>query len=105
VISYEVDPPTAVVLSGWGNRSQWYRNLQAAPPVAISIGDERWLNPAFEVLEPERGVEFVERYRHDHPLLMWSLDRFFGWPRKASDEERRALERELCIGEFRPGDG
>jgi len=105
VISYEADPPTAVVLSGWGERSQWFRNLQAAPPVAVSLGGERWLSPAFEVLDPERAVEVVEGYRRDHRLLMSLLDRFFGWPRKASEEERRALERELCVVELRLDDG
>lgn len=46
VIKYEADPPAAAMLSGWGERSQWFRNLQAAAPVAVSIGSDRWLNPA-----------------------------------------------------------
>jgi deazaflavin-dependent oxidoreductase (nitroreductase family) len=106
VIKYEADPPAAAVLSGWGERSQWFRNLQAAPPIAVSIGGERWLSPQREILEPDRVVKAVEEYRHNHPLLMSSLDRFFGWPRNASDEERARLARDLKVIVFRPdGEG
>jgi deazaflavin-dependent oxidoreductase (nitroreductase family) len=102
VIKYEAEPPAAAVLSGWGERSQWFRNLQAAPPVAIWIGGERWLSPQFEVLKPDRVVEVMEEYRRNHPVLMSLLDRFFGWSRDASDEERRRLARDLCVVVFRP---
>lgn len=103
VIRYEADPPAAAVLSGWGERSQWFRNLRAAPPVAVEIGGERWLEPQWEVLEPDQVVEAVEEYRRNHRLLMSSLDRFFGWPQNASEEERRRLTRDLCVVVFRPG--
>lgn len=102
VIEDETDPAAVAVLSGWGERSQWFRNLRAAPPVAIQIGGERWLGPRCEILEPDRAVEAVEGYRRTHPLLMWLLDRFFGWPRNASEETRRQLARELCVVAFRP---
>lgn len=102
VIRYDSDPPAAAVLSGWGERSQWFRNLQATPPVAVSIGGERWLNPQWEVPEPDWTAEVVEEYRRDHPLLMSSLDRFFGWPRNASEGERRRMARDLRVVVFRP---
>jgi len=102
VIRYEAAPPAAAVLSGGGERSQWFRNLQAAPPVAVWIGGERWLSPRHEVLEPDRVVEAIEEYRRNHRLLMPVLERFFGWPRNASEAERRRLARDLCVVVFRP---
>ena len=102
VIRYRDDPPAAAVLSGWADRSQWFRNLQAAPPVSVSIGGEGWEQPECEFLEPDDVVEAIEEYRSHHRLLMSSLDRFFGWPRDASEEERRRLARELHVIEFRP---
>lgn len=105
VVKYEADPPAATVLSGWGDRSEWYRNLEAAPPVAVEIGGERWLEPRLEPLQPDGAAEVLEAYRRDHPLPMSMLDRVFGWPRDASEEERGRLARDLRLVVFSPDDG
>ena len=102
VIHYEAKPTYAAVLSGWGKRSHWFRNIEASPPLAVWIGEDRWLEPKFIVLEPDEVVEVVEEYRRNHKLLMWSLDRFFGWPRNVSDERRRELMRDLTVVVFSP---
>lgn len=102
VIHYEEKPTFAAVLSGWGERSQWFRNIRASPPLAVWIGEERWLEPELTILEPEEVVEVVEEYRRDHGFLMWTLDRFFGWPRNATEEQRRVLARELTVVVFAP---
>ena len=102
VIHYEADPPFAAVLSGWGKRSQWFRNIQGSPPLAVWVGKDRWPKPGFTVLEPDEVVEVVEEYRRKHALLAWSLDRFFGWPRNASEEQRRELMRNLTVVFFHP---
>jgi deazaflavin-dependent oxidoreductase (nitroreductase family) len=104
VIHFEAKPTYAAVLSGWGKRSQWFRNIEASPPLAVWIGEDRWLEPEFLVLEPDEVVEVVEEYRRNHRLLMWTLDRFFGWPRNIGDERRRELMRDLTVVFFRPPD-
>lgn len=105
VIHYEAEPPYAAVLSGWGERSHWFRNIQAAPPLAVWIGKERWLQPEFTVLEPYEVAEVIEEYRRNHGFLMWTLDRFFGWPRRAGEEQRRELARDLTVVVFSPTKG
>lgn len=102
VIHYESEPPSAAVLSGWGRRSQWFRNIKASPPIAVCIGKERWVKPEFAVLEPDEVVEVVEEYRRNHGFLMWTLDRFFGWPWKASADQKRELARDLTVIMFSP---
>jgi deazaflavin-dependent oxidoreductase (nitroreductase family) len=102
VIHYETKPHYAAVLSGWDKRSQWFRNVHASPPLAVWIGKERWLEPEFTVLEPDEVVEVVEEYRRNHGILMWTLDRFFGWPWKAGEEQRRELARDLTVVVFSP---
>jgi deazaflavin-dependent oxidoreductase (nitroreductase family) len=102
VIRYEADPPSATVLSGWGERSQWFRNIRANAPVAVWIGGERWLLPEHIVLEPDQVAEVVEEYRRSHGILMWVLERFFGWPWRTSEEQRKQLARDLTAIVFRP---
>jgi deazaflavin-dependent oxidoreductase (nitroreductase family) len=102
VIHHEANPPSAAVLSGWGTRSQWFRNIQASPPLAVCIGRERWAEPEVAVLEPDEVVEVVEEYRRNHGFLMWTLDRFFGWPWKATAEEKGELARDLTVIMFSP---
>jgi deazaflavin-dependent oxidoreductase (nitroreductase family) len=102
VIHYAEKPVFAAVLSGWGERSQWFRNIQASPPLAVQVGKERWSEPEFVVLEPDEVVEVVEEYRSNHGFLMWTLDRFFGWPRDATEEQRKELARELTVVIFTP---
>src|SRR5512144_249303 len=102
VIHYEAEPPYAAVLSGWGERSQWFRNIQASPPLAVWVGQDRWLEPEFTVLEPYEVVELIEEYRRNHGFLMSTLDRFFAWPLKASEERRRELARDLTVVAFSP---
>lgn len=104
VIHYKAEPPLVAVLSGWGERSQWFRNIQASPPRAVWIGGERWVEPEFAVLEPDEVVEVVEEYRRDHGFLMWTLDRFFGWPWGATAEQRRELARDLTVVLFSPAE-
>jgi deazaflavin-dependent oxidoreductase (nitroreductase family) len=101
VIKYEGERSTAYVLSGWEERSQWFRNLQASPPIAVLIGGQRWSNPTSEILPPDRAVEVIEEYRRKHRLQASMLDRFFGWPSNASDQERRRREGELRVVAFR----
>ena len=46
------------VLSGWGRRSDWFQNLEAAPPVALLVGGSR-LSVTHRILERDEAAAAV----------------------------------------------
>jgi deazaflavin-dependent oxidoreductase (nitroreductase family) len=52
-----------VVFSGWGVRSDWYRNLVANPDVTIRVGNREMKATAAPVADPERRRELMHMMR------------------------------------------
>jgi deazaflavin-dependent oxidoreductase (nitroreductase family) len=52
-----------VVFSGWGVRSDWYRNLLANPDVTIRVGSREIEATAVPVADPERRRELMRMMR------------------------------------------
>ncbi len=52
VIAYDSATRESIVLSGWGERADWYRNIEANPAMEIRIGRERYV-PKQRFLSPE----------------------------------------------------
>jgi deazaflavin-dependent oxidoreductase (nitroreductase family) len=51
-LNYAEDGATVYVMSGYGPRTDWYRNLVADPRVEVRIGRRRWRAVAKTVTEP-----------------------------------------------------
>ncbi|SDI25121.1 deazaflavin-dependent oxidoreductase, nitroreductase family [Sinosporangium album] len=58
---------TVYVVSGWGERSDWYRNLRAAPAVEIRVGSRRLEAPHHRRLGPAETLALLIRYGDAHP--------------------------------------
>jgi deazaflavin-dependent oxidoreductase (nitroreductase family) len=52
------DPTTgeSIVVAGWGAKTDWYRNLQANPALAIQTGRERYRRRAAGLGSVEKGI-------------------------------------------------
>ncbi|MGO3326434.1 nitroreductase family deazaflavin-dependent oxidoreductase [Gordonia sp. (in: high G+C Gram-positive bacteria)] len=61
------DDAHVVLASGFGDKSQWYRNLVAEPRCWISIGFVRRRPSTARVLSAEEGRAVIERYRQRSP--------------------------------------
>ena len=48
-----------VAFSGWGVRSNWYRNILVHPEVTLQVGRRRFLAEARPVADPERRRELM----------------------------------------------
>lgn len=52
-----------VVFSGFGVRSDWYRNILVNPEVTVRVGNRRWRATAHVVEDPARRRELMLRMR------------------------------------------
>ena len=60
------DSATPIVVSGFGEESDWFRNVTANPQVAFTLGRRR-VDATAQRLDHDDGVEVFDRYRTNHP--------------------------------------
>lgn len=70
----------ATVVAAWGERSDWYRNIQASPAVAVQIAGRRYDAPGQRFLAPDETYDLLEQYRREHRWAATALSRLLGWP-------------------------
>jgi deazaflavin-dependent oxidoreductase (nitroreductase family) len=61
------DPTTFVVVSGFGTRAQWYRNVVARPEVRVTTGLRRRVPAAAVPLDEQEVAETLRGYATRHP--------------------------------------
>lgn len=61
------DTRAYVVVSGFGCRAQWFRNIEAEPHVRIYQGSSRPVPALAEPLAVEQAVAALARYANAHP--------------------------------------
>lgn len=66
VVRYDPLTQESVVVSGWGERADWYRNLAAHPAVEVRTGHDRYV-PVQRFLSPEETAEEFKDYARRYP--------------------------------------
>jgi len=74
VMRQDVDTGAVMVAAAWGDRADWFRNLQAHPEAKITIGAKTWAARA-EVLPVEGGAQELYVYATDHPTAFHEIMR------------------------------
>ena len=72
----KVDRPTKdriVIASGFGEKAQWYRNLQADPTCRVWIGLERARPATARTLSRDEAAQVLDRYRKRNPKAYAAL--------------------------------
>ncbi len=60
-------PNRVVVVSGFGERSQWFRNLKAHPGCFVSTGGRNRVPATARMLSEDESSAALRRYQHAHP--------------------------------------
>jgi hypothetical protein len=84
------DPATneSVVVSGWGDRADWYMNIQAGGALAIESGGERYV-PTQRFLTPTEVYQALRSYLHRNRWATGIVHRLFGLRFDGSDDQTR----------------
>lgn len=98
---YDKRTHEAVVVAGFGEKTDWYRNLLAHPALEIAIGSRRFV-PRQHLLTPDEREAVLLDYVHQHPVAARTLFRVVGYPYDGTDASLRALAGALPMVAFRP---
>ncbi|MEV4239179.1 nitroreductase family deazaflavin-dependent oxidoreductase [Nocardia sp. NPDC050408] len=60
-------PDEFVIVSGFGTKAQWYRNIQAHPQVRLSTGLRRNIAAIATPMTDDESATALERYVDHHP--------------------------------------
>jgi deazaflavin-dependent oxidoreductase (nitroreductase family) len=101
VILHDSTNRECVVLSAWGKKADWYRNLQKTPAVEVQTGSERY-RPVQRFLSPEEAYAALTHYESHHPWAAWIFAKLFGYPLVGSEAARRAFAESMSLVAFRP---
>lgn len=97
----ERDPVRGVYVaaSGFGTRSNWYRNILAHPEATIEVAG-RTLPVVASTLPPEEGAELMARYAMRHPKAAKRLCRIMGFAVDGGEADFRAVGERIPFVRF-----
>ncbi|MBX5443686.1 nitroreductase family deazaflavin-dependent oxidoreductase [Sphaerobacter sp.] len=100
----QFDPATreSIVVSAWGRRADWFRNVQAGGAVEVRTGRLRYV-PAHRVLSREEAEAFFARWEKEHPLEARILPYLLGLDTRGPAARQQALDTVPFVA-FRPRD-
>lgn len=104
-MAWRPDAREAIVVSGFGPSSQWYKNVLARGASEVQIARLRF-TPQARVLEPEEAVQILADYERRNriatPILRLVLGHLVGFRYDGSDADRLRVVRALPFIGFRP---
>ena len=102
VMRRDADTGAVMVAAAWGDRADWFRNLQAHPAAKITMGPKTWAVRA-EVLPVEDGAQELYVYATDHPAAFHEIIRLVTGERvEGTMPECRRLAERIPIVAFNP---
>jgi deazaflavin-dependent oxidoreductase (nitroreductase family) len=101
VVLYNPATRESVVLSAWGEKADWYRNIKATPALEVRTGGQRYV-PQQRFLPPEENHAVLAEYGRRHPLAFRIFARVFGYPVDETGTMRREFASSLHLVAFRP---
>lgn len=72
VVDHDVQKGSYIVAAAWGNRSDWYKNIEAEPNVKIGVGTKRFFAFA-KTLSADDAAQHLNAYATRHPFAFKQL--------------------------------
>ncbi|MCW1097834.1 MULTISPECIES: nitroreductase family deazaflavin-dependent oxidoreductase [Streptomyces] len=94
VVAYEAPYRCWTVASGFGPRSDWYRNLRDQPKTVVQFGNRHHAVTA-HFLTPDEGADIMTRYGRRHPRTARRLCAYLGLPADGTESALREAGRTI----------
>ncbi len=101
VVRYDPATSESAVLSAFGTRADWYRNLQAHPAVEVWTGRRRYL-ARYRLLDSGERLVALQIYQRRYRRAFRAVMRALGNPYDGSEAGLRALADTVLMVAFRP---
>ncbi|HSX10019.1 MAG TPA: nitroreductase family deazaflavin-dependent oxidoreductase [Candidatus Saccharimonadales bacterium] len=85
VIHYDPSTQEFIVISGYGEKSDWYKNIVKTPVVEVQVKGTRFV-PKQRILSPEETFTLFDTYRKEHPLAFKAIISGMGYPYNGTSE-------------------
>jgi deazaflavin-dependent oxidoreductase (nitroreductase family) len=103
VIRYDETQEAFFVVSAFGDRADWYRNISKEPMVRIQVG-WKWMPAHAEGLGLDQTQEEILDYARRHPKTFRVLvERLLGYELGESDEDLVDIARKFIVVRISPG--
>lgn len=85
VVHHDRATSEVFLVAAWGERCDWYRNLEAAPPLEVRFGARRWTAVQRRFPDTDETFRVLRDYHARHPVLWPRLAARFGLPADPTD--------------------
>ena len=104
VIKYDQDSNTHYVASGFGEKSDWFRNITITPEVTIQVAGKTF-SALSRRLPPDQAREVFREYTQKHPNAIKNLAKLVGYPIGDTEGEMMAFLELIPVVAFHPQKG
>jgi deazaflavin-dependent oxidoreductase (nitroreductase family) len=101
VLKYDPHTQEVVICSGWGQDTDWIRNIRARPALRVQMGRESF-TPQQRFLPEEESFAVAVDFRSRHPHRTRLAASIFGWGDLRSDSAVRDFVNARPFVAFRP---
>ncbi|MBI9047132.1 MAG: nitroreductase family deazaflavin-dependent oxidoreductase [Anaerolineaceae bacterium] len=92
VVERENGTDNVIVVAGYGEQTQWYKNLKEQPETTIQIGNQKY-SVAVDLLNPEDGEDIISRFMERHGKLTGQLFSMIGYEWDGTEKRAREIAR------------
>ena len=100
VVEHDPETDVYVVAVGFGEKSDWYRNLLVDPDVSIQVG-RRKIAVTAECLDPQTAGEIMEDFARRYPMEA-KMAGVLGFEVNGSEEDYHKMGEMMTLIAFRP---
>lgn len=100
VVQHDKTDHTYYVVSGWGEKSDWYLNIHKTPQVTVHVHGRKFQTTA-EFIPVEKAIDIVNEYACKHPVAFNELSGLFlGERMKPSSDAPERIARKMPMVAF-----